>query len=173
MKDIRMTVVLTLLLLLVLVGCAKPKVEQTVKLGGAVKTIGDLVVLSGNSNLPKGAVVQIVMKEIEGGKQVLEEKVNVGEDGSYSWSAKRPERAKEYELDVMFLPELQPKHVKEKYGEKGELIKKDSSGRVEYQTDGQTYVGIKMYDRILKIGDGMGGQQSMLAETLPPPAPSY
>ncbi len=25
-----------------------------------------------------------------------------------------------------------------------------------------------MYDRILKIGDGMGGQQSMLAETLPP-----
>ncbi|WP_305142644.1 hypothetical protein [Geobacillus thermoleovorans] len=68
MKDIRMTVVLTLLLLLVLVGCAKPKVEQTVKLGGAVKTIGDLVVLSGNSNLPKGAVVQIVMKEIEGGQ---------------------------------------------------------------------------------------------------------
>lgn len=31
MKHIRMTVVLTLLLL-VLVGCAKPKVEQTVKL---------------------------------------------------------------------------------------------------------------------------------------------
>jgi hypothetical protein len=172
MKHIRMMFVLALMLLLAVAGCAKPKVEQTVKLGGAVKTIGDQVVLNGNSNLPKNAVVQIVMKEIEGGKQILEEKVKVGEDGSYSWSAKRPERAKEYELDVMFLPELQPEQVKEKYGEKGELIKKDSPGRVEYKTDGQTYVGIKMYDRILKIGDGMAGQQSMLAETLPP-APSY
>ncbi|ABO65542.1 Conserved hypothetical protein [Geobacillus thermodenitrificans NG80-2] len=168
-----MPVGLTLLLLLVLVGCAKPKVEQTVKLGGAVKTIGDLVVLNGNSNLPKGTVVQIVMKEIEGDTQVLEEKVKVEEDGSYSWSAKRPEQAKEYELNVMFLPELQPKQVKEKYGEKGELIKRGSPGRVEYQTDGQTYVGIKMYDRILKIGDGIARQQTMLVKTLPSLGPSY
>jgi hypothetical protein len=168
MKHIRMMVVLALVLLLALVGCAKPKVEQTVKLGGAVKTIGDQVVLNGNSNLPKGAVVQIVMKEIEGGKQVLEEKVKVGEDGSYSWSAKRPERAKEYELNVMFLPELQPKQVKEKYGEKGELIKKGSVGRVEYKVNGKTYVGIKMYDRIIKMGDGIAGQQSVLAAKLPP-----
>jgi hypothetical protein len=168
MKHIRMMFVLALMLLLALAGCAKPKVEQTVKLGGKVKTIGNQVVLNGNSNLPKGAVVQIVMKEIESGKEIRKDQVKAKEDGSYSWYATRPQRAKEYELNVMFLPELQPKQVKEKYGEKGELIKKGSVGRVEYKANGQTYAGIKLYARIIKMGDGIAGQEVPLEKRLPP-----
>jgi hypothetical protein len=157
--------ILCLLLLscLFLVACTENKPKQKVELNGSVISNTTTVRIFGTSNLQKGSVLQVVLRKVNDNtsKSIIDENVTVGEGGKFSWTAKKPNRNEEFELNVFFLPEKQTEKIKDVYGETGEFIKKESPGIINYKSNDKKYSGIKKYDLVVNQ------QDTILVETLP------
>jgi hypothetical protein len=154
---------LLILIALVLGACANNKPKQEVELNGTVTSNAANIRVFGATNLQKGAVLQVVLKELNtnNSKTILEEVVTVGDGGKFSWTSKKPNRNEECELNVLFLPEKQPDKIQNVYGETGEFIKKESKGIISYNYEQKKYTGIKKYDLIVN------NQNTILMESLP------
>jgi hypothetical protein len=148
---------------LFLVACTENKPKQKVELNGSVISNSAVIRIFGTSNLQKGSVLQVVLKKVNENpsKSIMDEKVTVGEGGKFSWTAKKPNRNEEFELNVLFLPEKQTEKIKDVYGEAGEFIKKESPGIISYKHNDKKYSGIKKYDLVVNQ------QDTMLVESLP------
>ncbi|MGF2618360.1 hypothetical protein FZC84_13380 [Rossellomorea vietnamensis] len=140
--------------------------EEIITLDSSVQFDKKMVV-RGQTNLPEGSVLQAGLKEYPDDaamEQIMNAEVQpledfiltgtgeVSEDGTFLIVLKRGEREKRYQLTVEFLSDLQPPHIKEKYGELGEKIG-DSEGAYQYEKDGKTYTGIIRFAPIPKPSD--------------------
>jgi hypothetical protein len=154
---------LFLLSCLFLVACTENKPKQKVELNGSVISNTTTVRIFGSSNLQKGSVLQVVLRKVNDNtsKSIIDEHVTVGEGGKFSWTAKKPNRNEEFELNVLFLPEKQTEKIQDVYGEIGEFIKKESPGIISYKRNDKQYSGIKKYDLVVNQ------QDTILVESLP------
>jgi hypothetical protein len=164
MKSIGKALLIAMILLMT--ACSNSQPSKEIKINGKVKANGNAVSVYGTSSLPKNAILSVVLKEINGTENIKETTI-VDKDGNFSLNLSRTNREKEYELNVVFLPAEQENVIKKKFGEKGEFVSSDSYGFFHYSIKDKKYKGIKMYDRINKIGDGQVGQDTMLVDRLP------
>jgi hypothetical protein len=140
-------------------GCSTP--EKEVELEGSIKTVGKNIIIYGTSSLEKDSVITAQLKDIESQQIEKETEVKTDKDGNFEVKFARDHLETHYELSVAFNPSQQNDDSKKIYGDKGENLAESSKGFDE------EYQGIKMYDRILSIGDGSVGQRTTLAVQLP------
>jgi hypothetical protein len=156
---------IVILFIALLVGCSPA--EKEVQIDGSIKTIGKNIILYGTSSLPEDTLITVLLKEIDSEDIKNEIEVKTDEDGNYQARFVREDPTIEYELNVLFEPHKQIQSIQESFGQKGEDIAESSVGYDIFQQEGEESNGIKMYDRILKIGDGSVGQNTSLSYYLP------
>ncbi|RIW30413.1 hypothetical protein D3H55_16905 [Bacillus salacetis] len=140
-------------------GCSTPKKE--VQLEGRIKTVGNHVIVNGTSSLEENAVITVQLKDIDSQQVEKETEVKTDKDGNYQVQFVRDRLETQYELSVAFNPSEQDEDIKKIYGGEGENIAASSIGFDE------EYQGIKLYDRILPIGEGSVGQKTNLSAQMP------
>lgn len=149
----------------------KPAKPQLVKIDATVNLKSQKIIVRGNSTLPAGAIVDVRLmpysddaprEEIEPYLIEPEDTVmasantKVNEDGSIELTVlKRPDPAKRYRLDLLFIPDRQPEEVKLE-----ENIE-DSEGFTSLQVDGKTETGLLMHVNIFKEDEFFGDNISM------------
>ncbi|OCA82339.1 hypothetical protein A8F94_20755 [Bacillus sp. FJAT-27225] len=121
--------------------------NENVKFEGKSRGTARFVTVWGKSNLPKGAIVTGKLLDMETNNLAATADAEVDKNGSFTLKMDRPDREKDYTIEVYFLPEGQPDEVIEKYGSKGEKISKISSG---YYTDGDVS-GIRRTGMTLRL----------------------
>ena len=124
MKRLGFSLVLVLMVFS-LAGCLIKKPPENVKISTSGIYDMHIMRLFGESNLPKGSVLNLEIKEVERDKEVYSEILKVSNKGSFSWSDYNPNPTKEYSINLTFDPSKQSKEIQKKYGNNGENIKKD------------------------------------------------
>ncbi|OIU69613.1 hypothetical protein [Rossellomorea aquimaris] len=183
MKPYRLLTVLSLSLLFILSGCRvvlvdetleqaeaepEPKGKEPISLQSKVQFSTNKLVFRGETDLPKGAVIEASLTEYPEtvtlqqvmnaeAEPLAETKVSetgeIGEDGTFLIVMKRSDPQKRYQVSVQFRPELQPQAVKDLYGETGEYIG-GGEGFFEYEAGQTEYKGIALFAPLPNLNDG-------------------
>lgn len=136
-----------LLVLFFLAGCQE-QAEKKVKIKGEVKISDNKVVLSGNSNLPKGAGLIVELKSIKDDSTLKKEKVPVKNNGKYQLALQPPSGELPYKLQVTFQASDQSEAIKKDYGDNGEYISQKSPGFTSLKEGEETINIIRLYNLI-------------------------
>ncbi len=150
---------------------AKPIPPQLVKIDATVNLKSQKIIIRGNTTLPAGAKLDVRLmpysddaprEEIEPYLIEPEDTImasantKVNEDGSIELTVlKRPDPAKRYRLDLLFIPDRQPEEVKLE-----ENID-ESEGFTPLQVDGETVTGLLMNVNIFKEDEFFGDNITM------------
>ena len=106
-------------------GCGIKKPPENVKISTSGRYDKSIIRLFGDSNLPKGSVLNLEIKETEKGKQIYSEIIKVSNKGAFSWTDDNPDPTKDCSINLTFDPSKQSKVIQKIYGKNGENIKKD------------------------------------------------
>ncbi|MEH7349607.1 hypothetical protein [Gottfriedia acidiceleris] len=106
-----------------LIGCSIKKPPQKIELNANGLYTTSNIRVSGNTNLPKGSILELQISEIGKNDLTYDEKIKVEEKGYFSWLDTDLDTSKDYTINLLFDPSKQTGEIQKKYGEKGEYIK--------------------------------------------------
>ncbi len=119
--------------------------------------------ISGDSNLPEGAVLSLVIQQYEDRKDfteghivkgeqptgpiIGEGEIIISEEGTFRGRVRRKVIEEYSKLTVTFRPEKQSKEIQDIYGVHGENISNSDNSitNIHYELDGQQYTGYQVY----------------------------
>ncbi|RBP03393.1 hypothetical protein [Rossellomorea aquimaris] len=149
----------------------KPVKPQKVMLNASVTLKSQKIIIRGDSSLPSGSVLYVMLKpydenatreEIEpylvepDDVAVTSEVAKVDKEGSIELTVlKRPDPSQRYRLDLMFIPDKQPKDIK-----LGENLKNNES-YTKIQENGKTLSGLLLHVNIFKEDEFFGDNITM------------
>ncbi|MGM0842904.1 MAG: hypothetical protein ACQEWE_19385 [Bacillota bacterium] len=144
----------------------KPVKPQKVMLNATVTLKSQKIIIRGDSSLPPGSVLYVMLKpydetapreEIEPYQvepddvAVTSAVAKVDKEGSIELTVlKRPDPSQRYRLDLMFIPDKQPKDIK-----LGENLKNNES-YTNIQENGKTLSGLLLHVNIFKEDEFFG-----------------
>lgn len=113
---------------------------------GNVYNLPNQIVVKGVSNLPEGTVISIEKSDSKDNHNIYEGEVIIDNQGSFQFVTKRLEKDKDYLLNFVIYPHVQPKRVKNLLGDRGQQLKnvKNTPGIFRYQKNEINYYGLKL-----------------------------
>jgi hypothetical protein len=144
---------------------------QKVMLNASVTLKSQKIIIRGDSSLPSGSVLYVMLKPYDENAPLEEIEpyqvepddiavasaiAKVDKEGSIELTVlKRPDPSQRYRLDLMFIPDKQPKDIK-----LGENLKNNES-YTKIHENGKTLSGLLMYVNIFKEDEFFGDNITM------------
>ncbi|MGG0177602.1 hypothetical protein [Gottfriedia acidiceleris] len=139
MKKFVLMLSVVLVVIASLMGCAIKKPPQKIDINASgLYTDRGKIRVSGDTNLPKGSILTLQISEVGKTDLVYDEKIQVEkDDGYFNWLDTSFDASKDYNINLYFIPNNQPKEIQKKYGENGEYIKKTDDSGIEVDDQGK------------------------------------
>ncbi|MEH7453570.1 hypothetical protein [Gottfriedia acidiceleris] len=139
MKKFVLMLSVVLVVIASLMGCAIKKPPQKIDINASgLYTERGKIRVSGDTNLPKGCILTLLISEVGKTDLVYDEKIQVEkDDGYFNWLDTSFDASKDYNVNLYFIPNKQPKEIQKKYGENGEYIKKTDDSGIEEDDQGK------------------------------------